>query len=402
MKRVVLVTAHYLGSRRRAGFHWLADAFWRAGWEVVFLTTGVSWPLWLRKQDYRTAYPLRSEANRLRWLEPRLGSFVWMTPFHPTPTGSARLDRWLAPLFRRYGTLPLGSLRPIVEQADLFVFESAPGLLLAERFRRLNRRARFVYRVSDDMRLLGYHGVVQEAEARLAPGFDLVSVPSRSVLRRLGLTNAVFQPQGIRKEVFDAPTASPYAGAGPHCVFVGNSHFDADLVERASRLFPAWSFHVIGPVGGYPSRPNVRTYGELPFLETVPFIRHADIGLNARSWGVGVECLVDSSLKVLQYTYCRLPIVSPEFLRSERPHVFCYRPGDDASIRAALLAAAACDRATIARDDIRTWDEIATAIAGPLAASVATSPADTPAPFGATSPAGTPATAAAPSSPTVR
>ncbi len=393
MKRVVLVTAHYLGSRRRAGFHWLADAFWRAGWEVVFLTTGVSWPLWLRKQDYRTDYPLAREANRLRWLEPRLGSFVWMTPFHPTPTGSARLDRWLTPLFRRYGALPLGALRPIVRDADLFVFVSAPGLLLAERFRRINAHARFVYRVSDDMRLLGYPAVVREAEARLAPAFDLVSVPSRAVLRRLGLANAVFQPQGIRKELFDAAGPSPYRGAGPNLVFVGNSHFDADLIERASRLFPAWSFHVIGPVGGYPSRPNVVAYGELPFLETVPFIRHADIGLNARSWGEGVECLVDSSLKVLQYTYCRLPIVSPEFLRSERQHVLCYRPGDDASIHAALLAAAAYDRASIEVADIRSWDEIATAIAGPLATpaiSEATSPAEA-----TTSPAAFPASAAA-------
>ncbi len=393
MKRVLLVTGHVLASKRRAGFHWLADAFWRAGWEVVFLTTGVSWPLWLRRHDYRTDYPLAHEANRLRWQEPRLGSFVWMTPFHPTPTGSARLDRWLAPLFRRYGSLPLGTLASIVRQTDLFVFESAPGLLLAERFRRLNPGARFVYRVSDDMRLLGYHPVVRDAEVRMAQHFDLISVPSRSVLARLApLGRAVFQPQGIRKDLFDAAGPSPYTRPGPHLVFVGNSHFDADFVERASRLFPAWSLHVIGPVGGFPERPNVVAYGELPFLETVPFIRHADIGLNARSWGEGVECLVDSSLKVLQYTYCRLPIVSPDFLPSERPHVLCYRPGDDESIRSALLQAAAYDRASIVTDDICTWDEIADAIAGPLAAPAAS--ATTP-PAEATSPAASPASVTA-------
>jgi len=32
MKRVVLVSGHYFESRRRAGFHWLAEAYWRAGW----------------------------------------------------------------------------------------------------------------------------------------------------------------------------------------------------------------------------------------------------------------------------------------------------------------------------------------------------------------------------------
>ncbi len=366
MKRVVLVTGHYLASRRRAGFHWLADAYWRAGWEVLFFTAGVSRALWLRGRDPRLEYPLAREANRIRWLEPRLGSYVWLKLWHPSATGSAALDRWLMPLFRRYGALPLGEAEPLVRAADLAIFESTPGLMLAERFRRLHPGARLVYRVSDDVRLLGYHPVVLEAEERLAPIFDLISCPSRSVLARLApLGRAVFQPQGIRKELFDAPCSSPFGSEpGPHLVFVGNSHFDYDFLDRAARLFPRWRFHIIGPIPDLPARSNVVSYGELAFGDTIPYLRHADVGLNIRAGGAGLECLRESSLKVLQYTYCRLPIVAPERLRSEGDHVFCYQPGDDASIAAALAAAAAFDHARVDRAGIRSWDEVAALLAG--------------------------------------
>jgi 2-beta-glucuronyltransferase len=76
VKWVVLVTGHYLESKWKAGFHWLADAYWRAGWEVIFWTTAISWLSWLQR-NYRMAYPVRCEAHRLRWVQPGLGSYVW-------------------------------------------------------------------------------------------------------------------------------------------------------------------------------------------------------------------------------------------------------------------------------------------------------------------------------------
>ena len=49
MKRVVFVTSHYLESDHKAGFHWLADSFWRAGWHVLFFTESISWLSYLRR-----------------------------------------------------------------------------------------------------------------------------------------------------------------------------------------------------------------------------------------------------------------------------------------------------------------------------------------------------------------
>jgi 2-beta-glucuronyltransferase len=82
MPRVLLITGHYLESRHKAGFHWLADAFWRSGWDVTFFTQSISWLSWLRR-DSRFRYPIFKEANRLRRVRERLASYVWLTPFHP-------------------------------------------------------------------------------------------------------------------------------------------------------------------------------------------------------------------------------------------------------------------------------------------------------------------------------
>ncbi len=358
-RRVVLVSVHYLESQRKAGFHWLTEAYWRQGWDVTFVTASLSWLSKLRR-DHRFTYPVRQEANHLRQVRERMASYVLFTPWHPANFRSSALNSLSGPLFRRYGRADIGALAGPVAEADLVIFESTPGLLLYRRFRELNPRARFVYRVSDDLRLLNNHPVVLDAERQIAPEFDLVSVPSGYMQGLFpGLENVRVDSHGLEKHLFDAPSADPYGDhSRPNAVFVGNSHFDYDFLERASRLTPGWTFHIIGPIAGIPPLPNVVTYGEIPFAATIPFLQHADVGLQIRAYSSGAESLSDS-LKVLQYSYCRLPVVAPDFLRSARANVVHYRPGDDASVGAALSTALAMDRAAIRRDDICSWDELA-------------------------------------------
>jgi 2-beta-glucuronyltransferase len=163
---------------------------------------------------------------------------------------------------------------------------------------------------------------------------------------------------------FDRASASPYAATrGPHAVYVGRHAIDRRFLDVASALRPEWTFHVIGPVEGLPGRDNVRRYGELPFVDTVPFIRHADVGLHPLRREPGAETFTDS-LKVIQYTYCRLPIVAPSFVCGARPNLIPYEPGDPASIDRALSAARALDRARIDVSGIRSWDELAAELWG--------------------------------------
>jgi 2-beta-glucuronyltransferase len=363
VKRVVLVTEHHLESKRKAGFHWLADAYWRAGWEVIFLTVGISWLSWLRR-DYRLAYIKGSRSNRIIWLQERLGIYVWLTLWHPADLRLSLLNRISYALFAKYGELPLGEIEEFIARADLLVFESTSGLLLFDRFRQINNHARFVYRVSDDLKLLRVHPVVREVEARCAPKFDLISCPSYYIYRHFAkFSHAEIHPHGVRKELFDQCCLNPYPPGSYNLIFVGNSHLDGDFLAIASSFFPNWTFHVIGSLPNVPKRSNIFPYGELSFEDTIPYVKYANIGLQTRSYTPGAESLTDS-LKVMQYTYCGLPIVAPEFLRSPKPHVFYYIPGNCESIRQALIKAQAFDRTRVPRDTVPSWDDVAEAIAG--------------------------------------
>src|SRR5690606_30302208 len=180
-----------------------------------------------------------------------------------------------------------------------------------------------------------------------------------------GMGNVVLHQHGIRKDLFDQPTRNPDAQQQweKNLIFVGVAGLDTNFIAQASRMFPQWGFHIIGPIGGLPPRENVIAYGEMPFEQTVAYLKHADIALHTLTPGRLSQTRRDS-LKVIQYAYCRLPVVAPEFLRSERPNMAYYQPSDPASMQSALKAAATMPRDHAWAASVRTWDEIASELAG--------------------------------------
>jgi len=359
MDRIVLISGHYLLSRRQAGFHWIARSFRDMGADVLFITAPISWLSWLRR-DHRFQYPVRREANQIVEVADGLRSYVWMTPWHPANLRSRVLNRMADPLFCRYSGLELAGIEDSIREADVVIFESTPALLLYRRFRELAPKARFIYRVSDDLSLLRNHPRVLAAEAEFAPEFDLVSVPSDALRMRFQtLTNVALHPHGIQRSLFDVPVESPFSGRfAADIVFVGNSHFDRTFLEISSRERPDFGFHIIGPIPGLPRASNIFAYGELPFAETVPFIRSASAGMQTVRYRPGIESLSDS-LKVIQYSYCRLPILVPTFIRSDRPNFIYYEAGNAPSIRSALDAVVHHDVASVDTSGIISWDELA-------------------------------------------
>jgi 2-beta-glucuronyltransferase len=365
MPRALLVTGHYYASRRRAGFHFLADALAEGGFDVTVMTVGIS-PISRLRGDARFAYPVRAEAGRPIVKAPGVTSLVWWTPWHPFHLRSAWLDRVTAPLAARWADLPLGAADAAIRAADLVLVESGLPLLLVRRIRALNPSARLVYRVSDDTRNIGQHAHVVAEEERAAPLFDLISAPSRFTAERFAHLPAVrFQPHGIDLAAFDRPTPDPYAAdpLGPRweteVVSIGHSFFDATFPALAASALPGWRFHYVGALKPDPASPNIVWHGEVAFARTVPFVRHADVGAAPYVHRTGGETLRESSLKLIQYTHCRLPSVGPRFVtRPDRPHLIGYDPGDAASIRAALLAARAIDRRTIRTEPVASWGDL--------------------------------------------
>ncbi|MFN8032427.1 MAG: hypothetical protein U0Q47_03900 [Mycobacterium sp.] len=365
MPRLVMFTGHYFESRTRAAFHLLAEAYERLGWQVTFATTHASY-LSILRGDPRSRYPLRREGNRLKRVRPGVTSYVLFTPYHPANLRSDLLNRLSTPFMHRYAKVPLGALEDAIREADMIMFESEPGLLLFDACKRLNPSAKYIYYVSDDLELLGVHPAVVEEEQRIAPLFDVVTAPCQVLYDKFRhLPTARLQFHGVDTAMLEQPRPSPYpAGSQRNALFVGIANFDHEFLEYAVEVAPEWNYHIVGPIKGLPKHPSVFAHGELPFSETGAFLQHADVGLQTIRYAPGAESLTDT-LKVLQYTYRRLPIVAPAFIRSPRPNVVHYTPGDKASIAAAMAAAGAMERSTIGDDRIRTWDEQARALVEP-------------------------------------
>ncbi len=360
MKRIMFVTGHYYRSHRRGGVHWLARSFHRAGWDIFFFTAGLS-SISRAAGDHRFQYPVITEANQIHRIEERFSSFVWFTPWHPVSLRSRLANCLAAPLFSRYGNLSLFDAADKIAEMDVIMIESGVGLMLFDRLKKLNPSARFVYRLSDDLRVLNVSPLLIETERRIAPDFDLITAPSTRLLKRFEiLQNTAVHPQGLDADLFDLEHDDPYDDkSAPNLVSIGNMIYDIDFLERASRLFQDWRFHVIGWLKRIPCNPNVIYYGEKPFEKVIPFVKFADVGLSPYLHRPGNEYLLHSSHKILQYTYCRLPIVAPYFIMdSSQPHIVGYLPGEDISISKALTKAVGIDHGTIERSDFLSWDEI--------------------------------------------
>ena len=196
--------------------------------------------------------------------------------------------------------------------------------------RRINPQARTLYFKRDRLDTVGASVWLQDLEQRIAPQFDRVVVPSPRMAEHLpGGCQVAYVPQGIDKAGFDACAASPYPEGSRNAVSVGDMLFDADAVGAMARSSPDIRFHLFGAgiAGSYP--PNVHLYGERAYEDIVPYIKFADFGIAPYRLGERERYLANSSLKLQQYSYCRLPILVPDLLRGGRANLVCYDQNDE-------------------------------------------------------------------------
>lgn len=362
---IVLLSNHWYPSPRKAGFHHLADAWHAQGHDIAFVTVGFSAISWLR-HDFRTRFAgIRQACNVWQRLRDRFDSYVFRTCWHPHTTLIPVLDRLLEPCMRHYGRALPPTLCERLAAADVILYESCAALYLVSRCRELAPQARHIYRVSDDIRTMRSTpaGMVN-LEQQLAPDFALISVPCRGLAEKFFPSARVcLHPHGLNTSAFEACTVSPYPPDSRNAVFCGLGFYDAAAVHAMAQTQPEVSFHILGvgqPSGVTPD--NVRYYGERPFADTIPFIKFADAGLyTLRPSSRPMQAYTDS-LKIIQYRYCGLPIVSPDFLNLHREGIFYYTPGNAASCAAALAGALRHGRHAAYAAEVHTWDEVARAI----------------------------------------
>jgi 2-beta-glucuronyltransferase len=169
---------------------------------------------------------------------------------------------------------------------------------------------------------------------------------------------------GIEPGDFANVGPSPYTPGRPTAVSVGSMLFDPSFFQHAAAKFPEVDFHIIGCGTTFDAPANVHIHPEMKFVDTLPYVKHATIGIAPYRPAPGVEYLAESSLKLAQYQYFALPAVCPDFAVGGIAGRFGYEPGDPSSIqgsvRDALKAVGHIDPRSFL-----TWKEVADRVIRP-------------------------------------
>ncbi|MBV2183539.1 MAG: hypothetical protein KUL88_03215 [Rhizobium sp.] len=357
-RRVLIVTGHHFAEApRKVDLHFMADALRAGGDQVDFLACRLSFLSRFLK-DRRFDYARQRPLNRWNRIGEGLEEFLWYAPFHPMNLKLPLLNALSAPLFRLYDRLLPKAVMGRMASYTHILIESGPPPLLTHRLRQAASQARIIYHAADRLRTIQVPPCVEAALAEGIGDYDLIHIMAEAMRADFPVGAPIlYLPHGIARESFDRATESSYA-TPRNTVSVGDMLFDAQVIDTLAVAYPDWTFHLFGKKA-VPSerRANIVVHGEVAFETIVPFIKFADIGLAPYRRSDGADYLSQSSLKMIQYSYCRLPIVGPTFAAGGRDHVCAYDPGNDASIIEAFRRAETYDRGTIETASIRSWQE---------------------------------------------
>jgi 2-beta-glucuronyltransferase len=357
----LLFTQHLVGhGTRKGGLVFWAESLARLGWDTYAVTVQLSLLSRLARVGRLDTVP-EQDINVWRERGERLQSFVWMAPLHPARVGNNLADRLTGLFAHLYPRFLPEAVRRVAERADLIVIETSAALALFDVLKRIAPAARMVYCHSDRLEVVGMHPVLSRILAQTAARYDLCRVHAHDLLRDFPPSaRAMFISQGLDKQLFENEGPSPYPEGSRNVVVAGDMLFDRAAVMGLVEAFPSLRFHAFGRMrfADGERRPNLVQHGEVPFETMIPFLRNADVGLAPYVDRPDAHYLAESGLKLIQYTYCRLPTVAPDFAVAGRAHIMGYATGDPRSAAAAMARALAFDRTTIDRSTVVEWTEV--------------------------------------------
>ena len=127
---------------------------------------------------------------------------------------------------------------------------------------------------------------VEEEEARLARGADLVLATSQKLLEKMSVLSekTLLLRNAADFELFAAGSARP-SGERPRIGYFGavSEWFDLDLVAQVARRRPGWDFEILGSTFGSRAEklgaPNVHFAGEVPYSELPAALSRFDVSI---------------------------------------------------------------------------------------------------------------------------
>lgn len=367
--KILFISPHaFLPSTRKTSVHFVSQALAERGHDVSTVSVGFSTLTYLKDPSL---YRALASAQKNRFVEqsPGYRSACYMPLFHPFSTHNPTLNRATGWFFRLYGHVLPRFLKEELRTTDAVFLEGGTSICLFDAIRSYNPNVLLVYFRRDHLDSIGASSYLTDVEQRIAPLFDHVCVPSQCMARHLPAKSKVaYLPQGIEKRAFDLCTTSPYPRNSRNAVVVGNMLFDKDAVSAMAASAPNVRFHLFGSGICGPFPENVTVYGERPFGETVPFIKFADFGIAPYKMSKRERYLVQSSLKLIQYSYCQLPIVAPDLLAGCRDNLILYRQEGEDDWPGVIGRALEAKRSPAWRQGILSWEDVAIRVEEQLAA----------------------------------
>ena len=360
--KYLVISAHDYRSRRKAGIHFVASELAKLG-STRFFSCQFSLLSLLKSDPRASLLPL---ANR-KTTHDGVECYLWKTLIHPFNVRKT----WLRPLenflFRRYIARPSPVLVDWIKDADVVFFESGIAPIFFDLVTRLNPAAKTIYVASDDLATINAATYVQTTFQRIAPKMTSLCLKSRFMADGMPKSsNRYVIPQGFDFSVAEHADPSPYQ-EGVHAISVGSMLFDPEFFVAASKRFPDVVFHIIGSGSGkHPGYgDNVRVYDEMPHHLTLPYIKHASIGIAPYASSANVpRYLADTSLKLIQYDFFRLPAVCPSRIVGDYASRFGYEPGNIESIAIAINAAMCAPRVSFRKPML--WSQVVDRMLNPL------------------------------------
>ena len=146
MNKIVFLSWHYYNSKRRAGFHHLANSLSNRKFNVVFIASVVSiFTLLRREKIIYEKHFLNNIFQKLKFNN--VTSIVNFSLLRPPVSRSSPIFEFISSFFFK---LNRKSIREI-SNANTIIFESTMAILFFDKVKSLNSKAKIIYRVSDDM-----------------------------------------------------------------------------------------------------------------------------------------------------------------------------------------------------------------------------------------------------------
>lgn len=343
----LVISAHDYRSRRKAGIHFVTAELEKRG-KTRFFSCQYSLLSQL-KSDPRAS--LAVLANK-KTVHENVECYLWKTLIHPFNVRKSYLRPIEAFLFGRYLKKPDQVLVDWIAEADVIFFESGIAPIFFDLVTQLNPQARTIYVASDDLATINAAAYVKATFDRVAPQMSALCLKSRYMSDGMPeSSNQYVIPHGFDFSVAEHADPSPYpkgvhAVHTVHAVSIGSMLFDPEFFVMASKRFPEVAFHIIGSgTGAQPGYgDNVRVYDEMPHHLTLPYIKHASFGIAPYRSANLPRYLADTSLKLMQYDFFKLPAVCPNSIVGDYASRFGYEPGNSESIAIAINAAMAAPR----------------------------------------------------------